>query len=101
MTASSSGTTAKMGDAVHAPAGTTVYVVVHVLACPGASVQIIEDGAVLPAATNSAVKTADQLVNVDIPSDGKAHWVRANVLDAQGALALLGNPVYLNYEEKH
>ena len=101
MTAAAAGTTVKMGDTMKAPAGTSVHIALRVLALPAGTVQFIEDGKPLPRSANSAVTTAGQTVNVDIPSDGKSHWVRANVLDAQGALALLGNPVYLNYEEKH
>lgn len=100
MIAEANGTTARMGDSLTAPAGTHVHVSVRVLACAGASVQFIEDGKMLQKPVVGAVATADQSLQVDIPSDGKAHWVRANVLDAQGALMLLGNPVYLNYEEK-
>ena len=31
-------------------------------------------------------------------SDGKRHWIRVNIRDAEGKLALIGNPVYLNWE---
>ncbi|HEY4048330.1 MAG TPA: hypothetical protein VGM27_15815 [Acidobacteriaceae bacterium] len=34
-----------------------------------------------------------------VESDGKRHWIRADILDGDGQLQLLGNPIYLNAEK--
>jgi hypothetical protein len=35
----------------------------------------------------------------DYQSDGKRHWFRINIRSAEGKLLILGNPIYLNFQE--
>ena len=94
--ATAGSSTANMGDALAASAGSMVNFTIHVAHCPGSKVRIELDGHAKPALQPGAITTDDQRVQTKWASDGKRHWVRADVLDAAGNLQLLGNPVYLN-----
>lgn len=87
----------RMGGVLQAPAGHSVSFIVQIAACPLATVVLFLDGhetSVLP-----PLKTS--LGNENLPfswmSDGKAHWLRAEVRDSNGSLMLVSNPVYINF----
>lgn len=88
-----------MGDALKAPAGSTVRIGVHVVACAGNQLRFLLDGQPV-SSLHSDITQTDQTVPLTLPADGKKHWLRADVVTAEGKLVLLGNPIYLNYAEE-
>lgn len=88
--------TVEMGDALTAPSGSTVHFAAMVGASVGTHVEILVDGKVLQPSVDLAIRSASQTVTFDWPSDGKKHWIRANVRGSGGELLLVGNPVYIN-----
>jgi len=90
------GRTAEMGDTLAAPKGSIVEVTLHVKALAGARVEIIVDGKAFQPKASLAIQDAEQMLSFDWPSDGRRHWMRANVRAADGTLLVVGNPVYLN-----
>jgi len=87
---------AMMGDVVAAPVGTTIQISAHVMACAGQQLRFLLDGQ--PVATLQTVLTQDdQTISLQLPSDGKKHWLRPDVVSPEGKLILLGNPFYLNH----
>lgn len=87
---------AEMGDSLASPAGSMVHVTMHATAVANGHVEIIVDGQAFQPKTDMLIHSAAQVLSFDWPSDGKRHWMRANVRGADGALWLVGNPVYLN-----
>ena len=96
LTAHAGNQTAEMGDALAVPAGGTVRFTVNVTAPAGGEIEIIEDGKVIHAGADLAIHRARQSVSFDWTSDGKRHWLRANVRGASRQLLLVGNPIYLH-----
>jgi len=95
LTASAGAQTAQMGDAIAAAAGQKLRFTVTATAPEGAHAEIIVDGKPWQPGVDLAVHdTLKQ--SFDWPSDGRRHWIRANVRDAGGNLLLVGNPVYVN-----
>ncbi|GLQ98146.1 CehA/McbA family metallohydrolase [Dyella mobilis] len=88
--------TADMGDAITLAAGQRARITVKASAPQGSRAEIIVDGKVWqpPNADLLVRGTLDQ--SFDWQSDGKRHWIRANVRGAAGELLLVGNPVYVN-----
>ncbi|NYE63071.1 putative metal-dependent phosphoesterase TrpH [Duganella sp. 1224] len=97
LTASAGEATAMMGDTLQAAQGEAVRFSIHVAHANGASVRLVMDGAdaseLLP---GSDIGSDDARHTFNWHSDGKPHWLRAEVRNARGHLLLLGNPVYLN-----
>jgi hypothetical protein len=89
-------TTAAMGGDLPAASGEMVSLSIHVLACQGSSVQVVIDGA-QKLGTPAAVTSPDQTLTSQWQSDGKRHWLRADVVSESGKLQVLGNPVYINF----
>jgi len=87
---------AAMGGSLTAPAGSEIAFVVHVSHLAGGRVEIIEDSKVTTPLPPDALTQADQTLHFTWRSDGKPHWLRANVRDGDGRLALIGNPIYVN-----
>jgi hypothetical protein len=94
--ADSGGAHAMMGDALAAPAGAVARFKVRVAHADGAVIALVLDGAAAGLLAERKVDGADVTRGFDWISDGKRHWLRAEVCDADGRLLLLGNPVYLN-----
>jgi hypothetical protein len=88
--------TVEMGDALAAPLGSTVHLTASVTASIGAHVEILVDGKLLAPDTDLSIRGTAQTISFDWPSDGKRHWIRANVRGAGGELLLVGNPIYIN-----
>ena len=96
------GNTAGMGETLTAAKGAEVSLAVHVVGSSGSSVRITVDGqtpaALQPGALRSeTLRSADESIAAKWTSDGERHWIRADVISADGQLQLLGNPVYLNW----
>jgi hypothetical protein len=95
LTASAGKQTAEMGDAIDVPAGQHVRLTVQVSAPQGSRVEMIVDGKLWQPSEDLVVH--DTLTrSFDWPSDGKRHWIRANVRGVAGELLLVGNPIYVN-----
>lgn len=90
------GEVAMMGDALAVPAGTAAGFSVRVAGARGGSIDIVMDGAAAPLLAERRIDGDDVRKAFSWTSDGKPHWLRADVRDAAGKLLLLGNPVYLN-----
>jgi hypothetical protein len=96
LTGSIGGKTAGMGDALAAPAGSTVHFEASTAQMAGGKIEVIVDGKTIEPKGDFAIHDAKQSTGFDWPSDGKRHWVRINALGAAGQILLLGNPVYIN-----
>ena len=94
--ADSGGAHAMMGDTLAAPAGATVRFKIRVTQSAGSAISLVLDGAAAKLLAERTVDGADVSRGFDWTSDGKRHWLRAEVRDANDRLLLLGNPVYLN-----
>jgi hypothetical protein len=87
-----------MGDALSASASSTIHLSAHVVACAGNALRFLLDGQPV-ASLASNIDQADQTIALVMTADGKKHWLRADVVTQEGKLVLLGNPIYLNYQE--
>jgi hypothetical protein len=43
------------------------------------------------------IGSGDETLHAAWVSDGDRHWIRAEVIGADGHMLLLGNPVYVNW----
>ena len=86
-----------MGGDLAATGGTSVQLSIHVVACGGDNLRLLvdghDDGTLAPIPVNGAHET----LHAQWTSDGKRHWIRAEVRGKEGKLLLLGNPVYINF----
>jgi hypothetical protein len=93
--------TAHMGDTLSVPQGTRVRFQGTVSAVAGGDIQVILDGRRVPLLEESKVNTARQEFGFQWRADGKPHWIRLTVRDADSQLALVGNPIYLRARLPH
>jgi hypothetical protein len=98
LTARSGDQTAEMGDALAVPTGGTARFTVEATAPAGGEIEIIEDDKVIHPCADLALHVTHQSVSFDWTSDGKRHWLRANVRGAARQLLLVGNPIYINVD---
>lgn len=99
MTAAPAGRAAplQMGDGVSLTAGQTLPLSIHIMGCPGWTLQLLDNGkadAEMPPATLTA---PEQSVHATWHSDGKRHWILPEVVNGEGELEMLGNPIYVNF----
>lgn len=85
---------AEMGQTLRARPGEEVRFDVALKGLPGGTVQLVIDGAAEPA-YRTAFDADHPVAIAPWRADGRAHWMRADVRDAQGRLVLIGNPVYV------
>lgn len=95
LSASAGADTAHMGDELHAAAGSPVHVDAHVVQAAGEELHVLLDGKALAPSVDTPLRDTDQHVRFDRTSDGRRHWLRAEVRDAHGKPLLIDNPVYL------
>jgi hypothetical protein len=88
---------AMMGDNVTVNANTTLSLTVHVAGSAGCTLKLLDNGHANAALAPRMLTSADATLHYSWPADGKRHWLLPQVVDATGALKLLGNPVYINY----
>ncbi len=100
MEARSESALASMGSNIKAQNGEDLTIEVHAAACQGASLLFFIDGAESAALLPRSINSADETVRAPWRSDGKRHWIRAEIRDSDDHLLLLGNPVYVNWELK-
>jgi hypothetical protein len=88
---------AMMGESLPAPAGASVAFAVHVEGLAGACIDIVMDGEHAVALADDVIEGDDQTLSFALPSDGRRHWLRADVRSADNERTLvIGNPIYLN-----
>lgn len=95
--ASHGGDEAAMGGDLSVPAGERAQLRVQVRNLAGGRVEATLDGVKAELIAQPRVSAAQQSFDFHWPSDGGRHWLRVDVRDAQGRLALMGNPVYFNW----
>ena len=86
-----------MGDSLASPTGQQVRFTIRMLGLENAHLEIIRDGNLTTLVDASPIKTTEETRTFDYVSDGKRHWLRVNIRSAEGALLILGNPIYLNF----
>ena len=82
-----------MGGHLSVPAKQSITFTARIEQMTGGTVEVIRDG---KTTRRTAIPTAKHSWSFEEISDGKPHWIRIDVRDADGRLALLGNPIYLN-----
>lgn len=94
VTARLGATTARMGDVLSTGAGDDLRIDVRVVGGAGGKVRFRSDPklVVLPP---MPITGDDATLQVAVASDGGDHWLRVDVTGPDGALWLLGNPIYL------
>jgi len=85
--------TVTMGGQLSVPAKQTVTFTARIEQMTGGSVEIIRDG---KTTRRTGIPAAKHTWSFEETSDGNHHWIRIDVRDADGKLALLGNPIYMN-----
>lgn len=81
-----------MGEQLQLAGRRNVTFNVRVAQLAGGTIEIIRDGTVI---RKVPVTDATHSLAFEETFDRKRHWVRVNVRDEQGRLALIGNPIYL------
>ena len=99
LTASCNGSHAEMGDLLRAPGGAMVSLDARVVDVAGAKVEFVEDGKMLNTFQASTPSTSEGTFHASWTSDGRRHWFVVQVIGLHGKLWLLGNPVYVNWNE--
>lgn len=85
--------TAVMGGQLSVPARQSATFAVRVEQMSGGTIEVIRDGVVI---RRTPIDAASHASTFKQTSDGMRHWIRVDVRDAEGKLALVGNPIYLN-----
>ena len=97
LAASCNGAHAMMGDALAAPDGAEVRFTLSANSVKGERIDIVVDGRRGVALAETLIGSDDYVERFDLPSDGRRHWIRADIRDAAtGKLLMIGNPIYLN-----
>jgi hypothetical protein len=96
LTGESNGTKAIMGDALCVPAKASASFDVHIAHAKGANLSVLLDGKPFASAVEARIDADDLHRSFSWNSDGKPHWLRAEVRDAAGKPLLVGNPIYVN-----
>jgi hypothetical protein len=81
-----------MGESLQLNGRRNVSFDVRVAQIAGGTIEIVRDGAVT---RRAPITDATHSLTFEETFDRKRHWVRVNVRDEQGKLALIGNPIYL------
>ena len=95
LTAAAGTQTAQMGDTLKVKRGSRLDFKGLVQGAAGGTIEIIFDGRRLPLIKDPHVGSPAQLFEFSWRTDGRPHWIRADVRDATSHLALVGNPIYL------
>jgi len=87
------------GDVLNVAQNEAVEFTVRVTAAAGGILQWIEDGQDVTSARSTAISTTDSTQTLPWTSDGRRHWIRAQVAGPDGKLWLIGNPIYVNWND--
>ncbi len=91
------GREAKMGDILGLPGGAEAEFAIDVGRVPGGRVQVIVDGKAVELLDDATIGGDAAHLAFHWRSDGARHWLRIDVRDTEGKLALVGNPIYVNF----
>lgn len=94
LTASAGELHAGMGETLRLAADQAVQFAVALKGVASGSVQLVIDGRAEPA-YRAAFEAGQPVSLASWRSDGRPHWIRAEVRDDRGRLLLIGNPVYI------
>jgi hypothetical protein len=94
-----SGKNALMGDSLKIDSGARVHFVLTMHGLDGAHPEVVRDSEATALLDDAAVKGQTETREFDYKVDGNRHWVRVDVRAADGSLLILGNPIFLNFEE--
>jgi predicted metal-dependent phosphoesterase TrpH len=86
---------AEMGDVLPTPKDALVRLHIRVKGAAGGKLVVRSDEPKFVPPNPIPLEGDDATADVAFGVDGKRHWVRVDVLDPEGALWLLGNPIYL------
>lgn len=88
---------AMMGDEISAASGTSVTFKLTVGAGATGKLRLLVDGKDVDALPLAVAEGGNSVSTYAWKSDGKRHWVRAELDDAAGAPMTLTNPIYVNW----
>lgn len=95
-TAVSGAQTVPMGGTLRVPAGSVIHFSVRARGVAGNRTETIEDGNPAKVGAEAEIPIEDFHQAFDLTGDGGRHWIRINILDRQGHLLLVGNPIYID-----
>src|SRR5262249_15267443 len=78
------------GDTLEAPANSDVKLTLHTVACQGSVVSLALDGRSDPQMKQAKISEKDQTLSFTWHSDGKKHWLRADITSPDNTLQLVG-----------
>jgi hypothetical protein len=96
--AESGGAIAHMGGSLKTVAGASIHVRIHTTACTGLMVHLLLDGADA-AGIAPMSESASGSVETTLTAGAGRHWLRVEVRDKDGNLALLSSPLYINFND--
>jgi hypothetical protein len=85
-----------MGGELTLGKGQTAHFDVRVRNVSQGSIEVVQDGVARGSLAGLDIASDDHRMSFDLAGDGVRHWVRVNVRDREGRLALVGNPIYVN-----
>jgi hypothetical protein len=85
-----------MGGTLNAAAGDSIAFEVHPAGCLRSQVHLFLDGSESPALPPLAIQGGIEPLHFNWKTDGRAHWLRAEVRDSNGSLMLVSNPIYIH-----
>jgi hypothetical protein len=89
-----------MGDEIQSPTGQQVHFTLKMIALAGDHPEMILDGQPTTLLDASPAKQNEETRTFDYQSDGKRHWLRVNIRSQDGAMLIVGNPIYLNFAKR-
>ena len=89
------------GDTLEASNGQQVDFSLRVVAAVGGKMRWREDGEEVAQTASTEISSNDQTFSWTWVSDGHRHWLRAEVVGADGKTWLLGNPIYVNWHDSN
>ena len=85
--------TAAMGDVLQVPKDQAVVFAIRMIDLTGAHPEIVHD-------TPEPMMVDEEMTSFTYKSDGQRHWFRINVRSVDGRLLIVGNPIYINFQER-
>ena len=85
-----------MGGTLEASEGNTVGFDIQIAGCPRSTVHLFLDGSETSALPPLVTQGGTETLPFQWTSDGRAHWIRAEVRDSNGSLVLLSSPIYIS-----
>jgi hypothetical protein len=90
---------AMMGDEIVAESGKRVTFSLSTSPTSGATARVFVDGIVVAPSLVLKPGETESTCAYEWLSDGGRHWIRAELVDAQGELLTVTNPIYANWEK--